>query len=83
MTTLRGVKPHDWPDVPDEDEYQTLPDEVPEEVLERPAMTVDLTYTNLNSSRGALKRRPCAVAAPGEQPARASQPQITGQVASG
>jgi hypothetical protein len=28
------VKPHDWPDVPDEDEYQTLPDEVPEEVLE-------------------------------------------------
>ncbi len=28
------VKPHGWPDVPDEDEYQTLPDEVPEEVLE-------------------------------------------------
>jgi hypothetical protein len=26
------VKPHDWPDVPDEDEYPTLPDEVPEEV---------------------------------------------------
>jgi hypothetical protein len=28
------VKPHDWPDVPDEDEYLTLPDEVPGEVLE-------------------------------------------------
>ncbi len=28
------VKPHDWPDAPDEDEYLTLPDEVPEEVLE-------------------------------------------------
>ena len=30
------VKPHDWPDAPDEDEYQVyvLPDEVPEEVLE-------------------------------------------------
>jgi hypothetical protein len=28
------VKPHDWPDVPDEDEYLTLPDEVPEEMLE-------------------------------------------------
>ena len=28
------VKPHDWPDVPDEDEYLTLPDELPEEVLE-------------------------------------------------
>ncbi len=28
------VKPPDWPDVPDEDEYQTLPDEVPEEVPE-------------------------------------------------
>ena len=28
------VEPHDWPDVPDEDEYLTLPDEVPEEVLE-------------------------------------------------
>ena len=28
------VKPHDWPDVPDEDECLTLPDEVPEEVLE-------------------------------------------------
>ena len=28
------VKPHDWPDVPDEDEYLTLPDEMPEEVLE-------------------------------------------------
>jgi hypothetical protein len=28
------VTPHDWPDVPDEDEYLTLPDEVPEEVLE-------------------------------------------------
>ncbi len=28
------VKPHDWPDVPDDDEYLTLPDEVPEEVLE-------------------------------------------------
>ena len=27
-------KPHDWPDVPDEDEYLTLPDESPEEVLE-------------------------------------------------
>jgi hypothetical protein len=30
------VKPHDWPDVPEEpeDEYPTLPDEMPEEVLE-------------------------------------------------
>jgi hypothetical protein len=28
------VKPHDLPDAPDEDEYQTLPDEVPEEVAE-------------------------------------------------
>ena len=28
------VKPHDWPDVPDEDEYPTLPDEVPEDVLQ-------------------------------------------------
>ncbi len=28
------VKPHDWPDVPDENEYLTLPDEVPEEMLE-------------------------------------------------
>jgi hypothetical protein len=28
------AKPHDWPDVPDEDEYLRLPDEVPEEVLE-------------------------------------------------
>ncbi len=28
------VKPHDWPDVPDEDDFLTLPDEVPEEVLE-------------------------------------------------
>jgi hypothetical protein len=28
------VKPHDWPEVPDEDEYLTLPDEVPEEVPE-------------------------------------------------
>ncbi len=28
------VKPHDWPDVPDEDEYPTLLDEVPEEVPE-------------------------------------------------
>jgi hypothetical protein len=28
------VKPHDWPDAPDEDEYLTLPDEVPEEVPE-------------------------------------------------
>jgi hypothetical protein len=28
------VKPHDWPDVPDEDKYLTVPDEVPEEVLE-------------------------------------------------
>ena len=28
------VKPHDWPDVPDEDEHLTLPDEMPEEVLE-------------------------------------------------
>ena len=27
------VKPHDWPDVPDEYDYLTLPDEVPEEVL--------------------------------------------------
>ena len=27
-------KPHDWPDAPDEDEYLTLPDEIPEEVLE-------------------------------------------------
>jgi hypothetical protein len=26
----RLVKPHDWPDVPDEDEYQTLPEEVPQ-----------------------------------------------------
>ena len=26
------VKPPDWPDAPDEDEYLTLPDEVPEEV---------------------------------------------------
>ena len=25
------VEPHDWPDVPDEDEYLTLPDEVPQE----------------------------------------------------
>ena len=33
------VKPRDWPDVPDEDEYLTLPDAVPEEVLEWPAMT--------------------------------------------
>ena len=24
------VKPHDWPDVPDEDKYQTLPEELPE-----------------------------------------------------
>jgi hypothetical protein len=30
----RLVKPHDWPEVPDDDEYLTLPDEVPEEVLE-------------------------------------------------
>ena len=29
------AKPHDWPDVPDEDEYLTLPDEVPEEMLEQ------------------------------------------------
>jgi hypothetical protein len=31
-----AVKPHDWPDVPEEpeDEYPTLPDEIPEEVLE-------------------------------------------------
>jgi hypothetical protein len=28
------IKPHDWPDVPDEDEYLTLPEELPEEVLE-------------------------------------------------
>ena len=28
------VKPHDWPEVHDEDEHLTLPDEVPEEVLE-------------------------------------------------
>jgi hypothetical protein len=28
------VNPRDWPDVPDEDEYLTLPDEVPEEVLQ-------------------------------------------------
>ncbi len=28
------VKPHDWPHVPDEDEYPTLPDEVPGEVPE-------------------------------------------------
>ena len=28
------VKPHDWPDVPDEYGYLTLLDEVPEEVLE-------------------------------------------------
>ena len=28
------VKPHDWPDVPEDDEHLTLPDEVPEEVLE-------------------------------------------------
>jgi hypothetical protein len=28
------VKPHDWPDVPDENEYLTLPEELPEEVLE-------------------------------------------------
>jgi hypothetical protein len=28
------VKPHDWPDAPDEDEYLTLPDQVPEEMLE-------------------------------------------------
>ena len=28
------VKPHDWPEVPDENEYLTVPDEVPEEVLE-------------------------------------------------
>ncbi len=30
------VKPHDWPDVPDQDEYQTLPDdsEEPEDVPE-------------------------------------------------
>ena len=28
------VKPHDSPDVPDEDEYPTLPDEVPEDVLQ-------------------------------------------------
>ena len=28
------VKPHDWPDAPDEDEYLTLPEELPEEVLE-------------------------------------------------
>ena len=30
----RLVKPRDWPDVPDEDEHQTLPDQVPEEALE-------------------------------------------------
>jgi hypothetical protein len=29
-----AVKPHDWPHVPDEDEYLTLPDQVPEEVPE-------------------------------------------------
>ncbi len=29
------VKPHDRPDVPDEDEYLTLPNEVPEEMLEQ------------------------------------------------
>jgi hypothetical protein len=30
------VKPRDWPDVPEEpeDEYPTLPDKMPEEVLE-------------------------------------------------
>jgi hypothetical protein len=28
------VKPHDWPDVPEEDEYLTLPDEMTGEVLE-------------------------------------------------
>jgi hypothetical protein len=28
------VKPHDWPDAPDEDEYQTLPEELPEEMLD-------------------------------------------------
>ena len=28
------VKPHDWPNVPDEDEHLTLPYEVSEEVLE-------------------------------------------------
>ena len=28
------VKPHVWPDVPDEYEYPTLPDEVPEEMLD-------------------------------------------------
>jgi hypothetical protein len=27
------VKPHDWPEVPDEDEYPTLPEELPEEEL--------------------------------------------------
>jgi hypothetical protein len=30
----RLVKPRDLPDAPDEDEYLTLPDEVPEEVPE-------------------------------------------------
>jgi hypothetical protein len=35
------VKPHDRPDVPDEDEYQTLPDEVPEEVLEASGVAPD------------------------------------------
>jgi hypothetical protein len=29
-----AVTPHDWPDVPDEYGYLTLPDQVPEEVLE-------------------------------------------------
>ena len=42
-----AVKPHDWPDVPEEpeDEYPTLPDEIPEEVkprcYSRAAMTAD------------------------------------------
>jgi hypothetical protein len=27
-------KPYYWPDAPDEEEYLTLPDEIPEEVLE-------------------------------------------------
>ena len=32
-----AVKPHEWPDVPEEpeDEYPTLPDEIPEEVKPR------------------------------------------------